>query len=300
MATLYGGIETGGTTVGCLIGSGPDNITAEARFATTTPPETIDRIVGFFQEHAGTHPVSAVGIGAFGPLDLDRDSPTYGYVTDTPKPGWSQVDLCGPVEAALQIPVAFDTDVNAAALAEHLWGEHGSPSPPDPLLYLTVGTGIGLGVVVEGKPLHGLMHPEAGHMLIGHDRSLDPYEGACPFHGDCWEGLASGAALRKRWGRPAEDLPPDHPAWALEAQYLALGIANLIYCFSPRKVVVGGGVMQRPGLIELVRRETLKAIGGYPVIQAAEGGADQLIAPPRLAPRSGLLGALALALALDA
>lgn len=177
--TLYGGIETGGTTVACIIGSGPNDLVAEARFSTTTPTETIGRVVGFFREHAQTHPVAAVGVGSFGPVDLDRRSPTYGFITTTPKPGWQQVDLCGPLAEALRVPVAFDTDVNAAALGEYRWGERaaapartGAPLP-DPLLYLTVGTGIGLGAVVHGEPVHGLIHPEAGHMLLPHDRALD-------------------------------------------------------------------------------------------------------------------------------
>jgi fructokinase len=342
--TLYGGIETGGTTCSCIIGSGPHDIAAEAHFPTTTPAETIGRVIDFFRGHATEHPVAAIGIGSFGPVDLHRGSPTYGFITTTPKPGWAQVDLCGPVAAALQVPIAFDTDVNAAALGEYLWGAGslvvgtagatGAPDPAwatcatatgqapgtarandapgtavapdpmraaapagarDPLLYLTVGTGIGLGAIVHGGPLHGLIHPEAGHMLLPHDRSLDPFEGACPFHGDCWEGLASGAAVEKRWGQRGKTLPPDHPAWELEARYLGVGIVNLICCFSPRRVVVGGGVMQQPGLLERVRRETRSAIHGYLQSEPLTGQMDRLIVPPQLGTRSGVLGALALA-----
>jgi fructokinase len=290
--TLYGGIETGGTTTACIIGSWPDNIVAESRFATTTPTETIRRIVGFFVENARTNPVAAVGVGSFGPVDLDQQSPTYGFITTTPKPGWQQVDLCGPVGAALGVPVILDTDVNAAALGEWIATDRDA----EPLLYLTVGTGIGLGAVVNGKPVHGLIHPEAGHMLLPHDRTLDPFAGACPFHGDCWEGLASGAALEQRWGARGEALPPDHPAWDLEARYLGSGIANLIYCFSPRRVVVGGGVMLQAGLLDRVRIETRKAISGYLQSDLTAQHIDQLVVPPRLGARAGVLGALALSL----
>lgn len=295
--TMYGGIETGGTSVGCVIANGPDHIVAETRFATTTPTETIENILRFFEEHSAASPIAAVGIGAFGPLDLDRRSPTYGFITSTPKPGWSQVDLRGPIESDLRVPVALDTDVNAAALGEYLWGlEDREAAAPDPLLYLTVGTGIGLGVVVDGAPLHGLLHPEAGHMRLPHDRALDPFEGSCPFHGDCWEGLASGHALQQRWGQPAENLPPDHPAWALEAHYLGLGVANLICCFSPRCIVIGGGVVRQPGLLKQVRREARDVIGGYLKSDMLDERIDELIVPPRLGDRSGLLGAVALAM----
>lgn len=295
--TVYGGIETGGTSVGCMIAGGPDDIIAETRFTTTTPAETIENILSFLKYHSAASPVTGVGIGAFGPVDLDRRSPTYGFITSTPKPGWSQVDLCGPIEQGLQVPVSLDTDVNAAALGEYLWGlEDGETAPPDPLLYLTVGTGIGLGVVMDGAPLHGLLHPEAGHMRIPHDHELDPFAGSCPFHGDCWEGLASGYALEKRWGQRPETLPDDHPAWALEARYLGLGIANLVYCLSPRRVVIGGGVIRRPGLMEQVRRETQNAIGDYLKSDMVAERIDELIVSPRLGDRSGLLGAVALAM----
>ncbi len=297
---LYGGIETGGTTVGCIIGVGPDDVVAETRFPTTGPAETIAAIVDFFEAHAAAHPVETVGIGAFGPLDLDQESPTYGHVTDTPKPGWSSVDLCTPIEAGLQVPVTLDTDVNAAALGEYLWGRGAGPDSgramPDPLLYLTVGTGIGLGAVIDGRPLHGLLHPEAGHMRIPHDRSLDPFDGSCPFHGDCWEGLASGRALQERSGQRAETLPPDHAAWEIEAHYLGLGMANLICCFSPRLLVVGGGVLKQPGLLDRARQEARGFLGGYLRSNMLGDRIDGLIVSPSLGDRSGLLGALALAM----
>jgi fructokinase len=291
---LYGGIEAGGTKFNCVIGSGPDHIVAEARIATTTPAETIGRANAFFQRHVPDYPLSAIGIGSFGPVDLDRASPTYGYITTTPKPGWAQTDLCGALHQALNIPVAFDTDVNAAAFGEHHWVADNRAL--DPLLYLTIGTGIGLGAIVNGQPLHGLLHPEAGHMLLPHDRALDSFEGSCPFHGDCWEGLASGPAVEKRWNRRGETLSPDHLAWQLEAHYVALAVVNLIYAFSPQRIVLGGGVMQQPGIIDRVRREVQGIINGYLQSDRITRDIDQLIVAPGLGNRSGVLGAIALAI----
>lgn len=291
--TLYAGIEAGGTKFECILGSGPDAIVAEERIVTTTPAETIGRVLAFFRRHAGRYPVAALGIGSFGPVDLAPVSPTYGCITSTPKAGWARVDLCTPLREALRVPVVFDTDVNAAALGEHCWVRENRLL--DPLLYVTIGTGIGVGAIVNGKPVHGLVHPEAGHMLLPHDRRVDPFAGVCPYHGGCWEGLASGPALEARWGRRGETLPADHPAWALEAHYLAAGIANLIYCLSPRRVVVGGGVMQHPGLMERVRVETQRALAGYLQCDRIIHDIDQLIVPPALGARSGVLGALALA-----
>jgi fructokinase len=294
---LYGSIEAGGTKFNCVIGSGPDNIVAEARIATTTPTETIGHTLDFFKRHAQEHPISALGIGAFGPVDLDRNSPTYGYITTTPKPHWAQTDLRGAIQKALNVPAAFDTDVNAAAFGEHHWVAENHAL--DPLLYITIGTGIGMGAIVNGKPLHGLLHPEAGHMLLPHDRTRDPFEGWCPFHGDCWEGLAAGPAVEKRWQQRGETLPPDHPAWPLEAHYVALAVANLIYSFSPQRVVLGGGVMQVPGIIERIRGEVQRLINGYLQSDRITRDIDQLIVPPGLGTRSGVLGALALALAAE-
>ena len=289
----YGGIEAGGSKFVCVIGDGPSGIVAETRVPTTTPEETIGAVVDFFRAHAREHPVAGVGIGSFGPVDLPPDSPTYGYVTSTPKPSWSDVDLCGPIEEALQVPVVFDTDVNAAAYGEHHWVAENRAF--DPLLYLTVGTGIGLGGIVHGEPLHGLVHPEAGHMVLPHDRVLDPFVGACPFHKDCWEGLASGYAIEKRWGRSAGSLPPAHPAWKLEAHYLGLGVANLIYTLSPELIVMGGGVMRHPGLIERVREVVTASLAGYLRSERLTREIERLIVVPRLGARSGVLGALALA-----
>lgn len=297
MNKLYGGIEAGGTKFVCLVGTGPDEILKEVRFPTTTPQETLQHTVEFFDPYIRRGELAAVGIGAFGPVDLNPQSPTYGYITTTPKPGWSQVDLRGGISRALNLPVAFDTDVNAAALGERFWIEENHAM--DPLLYMTVGTGVGVGAFVNNKPLHGLVHPEGGHLFIPHSWADDPFEGNCPYHGDCLEGLTCGPAMMRRWGVRAEDLPADHPGWELEARYLALGVCNLIYAFSPQRIILGGGVMQHPGLIDQVRRQVGKVSNGYIRSNKLVEQVDQYIVSPGLGNRSGVLGAIAMAVILD-
>lgn len=289
---LYGGIEAGGTKFVCMVGSGPDDIRAETRFPTTTPVETLGRAVAFFKEHAVSEPLLAVGVAAFGPLDLDPKSPTYGFITTTPKPGWAHTDIAGILQEALQTPVALDTDVNGAALGEYRWG---AAKDIDPFIYLTIGTGIGGGGIFNGAPMHGLVHPEMGHILIPHDRQADPFPGLCPFHGDCFEGLAAGPAIQQRWGQPGESLPPDHPAWKLEAAYIGLALANIVMTLSPRRIVLGGGVMQIRALFPMVRRDMVKALNGYVRSPALTQDLESYIAPPGLGNRSGALGAIALA-----
>jgi len=276
----FGALEAGGTKFVCAVGAGRE-LAAEMRIATTTPGETLAAAIAFFQAHA---PLAAVGVASFGPIDLDPRSPTHGFITTTPKPGWASTDIVGPLRRALGVPVGWDTDVNAAAVAEQRWGAARDAAG---VVYVTVGTGIGGGAVVNGRPVHGLVHPEMGHARIPHDRAADPFAGACPHHGDCWEGLAAAPALAARWGRPPETLPDDHPAWALEARYLALGLVNVILTLSPPRVVLGGGVLARAGLLERVRGEVTALIGGY--VRSPE------IVAPLLGDRSGVLGALALA-----
>lgn len=288
--TLYGGIEAGGTKFVCAVGTGPADIRDRARFATTTPAETLGQVIAFFQRQP--EPVAAVGIGAFGPLDLHPSSPTFGFVTSTPKPGWRQTDICGPIRAALGVPVIIDTDVNAAALGEQRWG---AARDVESALYLTVGTGIGGGALVRGQPVHGLLHPEIGHVPVPHDRAADPFPGVCPYHGDCLEGLASGPALAARWGSPADALPPDHPAWDLEARYLALGLVINIYTFGPQRIILGGGVMQQAHLFPRIRARVQTLSAGYLQAPALQEGIDGYIVPPALRNDAGVLGALALA-----
>jgi fructokinase len=270
----FGGIETGGTKWMCAVGTGPDDLRAEATIPTTTPDETIGRAVAFFRE---AEPVDAVGIGSFGPVDLER-----GWITTTPKPGWADTDLVAPIRRELGVAVVFDTDVNAAALGEHRWGAAGGL---DTFAYVTVGTGIGGGGMAGGRLLHGLTHPEFGHVRIPHDPE-DAFPGTCPFHGDCWEGLASGPAIAARWGRRGEELD-DPAAWRLEARYLALGLAAVVAVLSPQRILLGGGVLSRRGLLDAVRDELDGVLAGYVDAPA--------VVAPELAPRSGVLGAIALA-----
>ncbi|HLF28478.1 MAG TPA: ROK family protein [Anaerolineae bacterium] len=289
---LYGGIEAGGTKFVCAVAAGPHDLRAETRFPTTDPAETINRAVTFFKPIVQETPLAAIGLGSFGPVDLAPNSPTYGFITTTPKPGWASTDILGRVQQALGVPLAFDTDVNAAALGEYRWG---AARDSDPAIYVTIGTGIGVGIICQGAPLHGLVHPEAGHLLIPHDRERDPFPGSCPFHGDCFEGLASGPALQQRWGQPAETLPADHPAWELEAHTIALALVNLILSFSPQRIVLGGGVMQRDELFPLIRRNIPQLLNGYVQSPQMIDHIDSYIVPPTLRDRAGVLGAVALA-----
>jgi fructokinase len=265
----------------CAIGTGPDDLRATATIPTTTPEETIGRVVAFFEREG---PVAAIGIGSFGPIDQKPGSATWGHITSTPKPGWANTDVGGEISRRLSAPVAFDTDVNAAALGEHRWG---AAQGLETFCYITVGTGIGGGGMTGGSLLHGLVHPEFGHLRVPHDRGRDPFEGVCPYHGDCWEGLASGRAIEARWGRPAAELDGDDEVWMLQAHYLALGLVSVICVLSPERILLGGGVMRRPGLLPLVRREVEGLMNGYQ--------ATATIMLPALAPRSGVLGAIALA-----
>jgi fructokinase len=280
----YGGVEAGGTKWVCGIGTGPDDLHALETFPTTTPAETLARAAAFFDQNGG---VAAIGIGSFGPIDLRA-----GRITTTPKPGWANTDVVSVLHDALGVPVAFDTDVNAAALGEGRWG---AAVGLDTFCYFTVGTGIGGGVMAGGRLVHGLIHPEVGHMLIPHDRGRDPFAGSCPFHGDCFEGLAAGGAIERRWGKPAEELGDRSEVWELEAEYLALGVVNVICIVSPQRVILGGGVMKQPSLLPLVRARVRELLAGYIVAPALADGVDEYIVGPALGDRAGVLGAIELA-----
>lgn len=291
--TLYGGIEAGGTKFVCAIGTGPEDIRARVQFPTTTPEETLAKSNEWFREQSDIHgALNAIGIASFGPVDLHRASPTYGYITTTPKPHWSMADVVGTVQRAFPIPIGFDTDVNGAALAEYRWG---AAQGLEVVLYLTVGTGIGGGVVIHGRPLQGVMHPEMGHFRLPRDPAHDPFEGACPFHGDCFEGLASGTAINARWNATPSHLPPDHPAWELEAHYLALGLSAIICTLSPQRILMGGGVMKHQKLFPLIRRNVQTILNGYLHVPAILDEIESYIQPPALGDNTGVLGAFALA-----
>ncbi len=292
MSELIGGIEAGGTKFVCAVGTGPEDIRAEVRFATTTPAENIPQCIQFFEEQQADYgKLAAVGIGSFGPLDPNPTSETFGYITTTPKPHWGNTDLAGPIAAALGVPVGFDTDVNGAALGEGLWG---AAQGLDTFIYLTIGTGIGGGVMVNGRLLHGLIHPELGHIPLPHDWEADPYAGKCPYHGDCLEGMAAGPAIEDRWGKKGQELPAGHPAWELEAHYLALGLHSFICTLSPQRIILGGGVMEQPQIFPMLRAKVKASLRGYVQSPVILEEIDSFIVPPALGNRAGVLGAIAL------
>jgi fructokinase len=282
-----GGIEAGGTHWNCAIGGDGAELARVATFPTTTPAETIGRAVAFF---AAEPDLEALGLGLFGPVEVRRDSPRWGTILTTPKPGWANTDVAGALGDALGVPIALDTDVAAAAVGE--W-RHGAARGLETFVYVTVGTGIGGGVFANGRPIHGLQHPEVGHMMVPHDPVRDPFAGCCPYHRDCLEGLASGTAMRARWGRAAEELT-DPEAWDLEADYLALGLANVVLVLSAERIVLGGGVGRAPGLIERVRTRLQEVLAGY-VDAPALHDMNAYLVPPALGPNSGLIGAITLA-----
>jgi len=287
---LFGAIEAGGTKFICAVGTEPSNLKI-TRLPTESAATTTAKAVAFLRE-ASDGNLCAVGIGSFGPIDLCPTSPNYGHITSTPKLNWQNFNFVGTVGAALDVPVGFDTDVDAATLGEARWGAAQSLSD---FIYLTVGTGIGGGAMVNGQIVHGLLHPEMGHIRVPHDRQRDPYGGCCPFHDDCLEGLASGPAIQARWGIPAPELPTDHPAWALEAHYLALGLANWVCTFSPKRIVLGGGIMQQPCLFPLLRAELVRILNGYIRVAELLENVDQYVIPAQLGNHAGIAGALALA-----
>ncbi len=285
---LLGALEAGGTKMVLAVGDGSGHIADKVSIPTTDPEETMAGILAYFQKFE----ISALGVGCFGPLDLKTSSPTFGYITSTPKLKWKNFPLVRTLADGLHVPVALDTDVNGAALAESTLG---AARGLNSCLYVTVGTGIGGGLVVEGNLVHGLLHPEFGHMLLRPLKDDPSPDGFCPYHGGCLEGLACGPAIEKRWGISAKEMKPDHPAWALEAGYLAQMCVNAIVSFSPEKIILGGGVMQQPHLFPMIRRETLRLLGGYVQHTQILNGMEDYIVPPGLDTQSGIQGAFLLA-----
>ena len=291
--TLLGGIEAGGTKFICAVGTDPENLRGQIRIPTTTPDETLGKVVDFFKaQQTAEGDISAIGIGAFGPVDVNPKSAKFGWFLNTPKPGWQQIDFAGMIAEELDAKVGFDTDVNAAALGEYRWG---NAQGLDNFIYLTVGTGFGGGAMVNGQLLHGLLHPEMGHIMVPHNLEVDPFEGACPFHTDCLEGLASGFAMEKRWGKKGAELPADHPAWALEAHYLGLGLMNLILTLSPQRIIMGGGVMAQEQLLPMIRTQVTQRLSSYLDVPAITKEIDSYIVLPKLGGKAGFAGAFALA-----
>lgn len=286
---LFGCIEAGGTKFVAGLARSSDDICETARFETTTPDETIDACVAWLRQAAGRHgELQAIGIASFGPVELDRALPNWGYITSTPKPHWSNTDLAGRIGRELAVPVGFDTDVIGAGLAEARWGA-GQGQPVS--VYVTVGTGIGGGAIVDGRPLLGLSHSEMGHMHPPRHPDDLGFAGICPFHRDCLEGLASGPAIKARWGKSLSELPGDHIGHRIIAFYIAHLVVTLQAMMEPGRIILGGGVMGTAGLLNHVQAEAERLGGGY-----FRGSARQIIVAPALEDRAGLLGALALAM----
>ena len=283
---LLGALELGGSKALCAVGSATE-IVAELRVATTTPAETLAQVLAFFARYRSE--LAAVGIASFGPLELSASSPQFGSLLRTPKAGWSEVALASRLASALGVPVGIDTDVNAAALAEQ---QLGAGQGCDPCVYVTVGTGIGVGVSIAGQPLHGLLHPELGHLPAA---AYCDFVGVCPFHGRCVEGVASAPAIAARTGQDPAALPDDHPVWELEARYLAQLLVACVLAYAPACIVLGGGVTARPGLRAQVAQQLVHDLAGYlPRVQLTPAGVTAYVRAPHFGQRAGLIGAFLL------
>lgn len=281
---LIGGIEAGGTKFVCAVGDESGNIFDKVTFPTEEPEKTLDAAKQFFNKHD----IQALGVGSFGPVDLNKKSKTFGRILNTPKLKWKQFHLLEQLKQDYNIPVTLDTDVNAAALGEY---KYGAAKNAASILYITVGTGIGAGFVKDGQTYIGKSHPEMGHIFI-QQRKDDNFEGNCPYHGTCLEGLASGPAIEKRFGKKGDLLGADHIAWEITADYLAQAIINYLLILSPEKVIIGGGVMKQKQLYPLIRRKVLEFSNAYMELE----NLDEMIVTPKLNDEQGIKGAIALAL----
>jgi fructokinase len=285
-STLVGALELGGSKALCAVGTSRHTL-AEVRVPTTTPAATLAAVEAFFEPYRGS--LGALGIASFGPLELSPSAPNFGALLATPKPGWTDAPLLATLARSLRVPIRIDTDVNAAALAEQ---QRGAGQGADPCVYVTVGTGIGVGVSVGGKPLHGLLHPELGHLAAP---PWCDFVGVCPFHGRCLEGVASASALWARTGQEPVQLADDDPVWALEARYLGALLASCVLAYAPERIVLGGGVCERSGLVERVRRELTGQLAGYvPRAALSDDGVTDYVRRPAHGTRAGLVGAFLL------
>ena len=291
MPVRYGGIEAGGTKFVCAIGDASLSLLERIEFPTTTPDETLGRAIDFFRSRAGNGTLTALGIGSFGPVDPRPDSPTWGYITSTPKKGWRHTDFAGNIGRALGVPVGFDTDTNAAALGE---GALGAAKDLHTFVYLTIGTGVGGGALVGGVRIHGLLHPEMGHMRLPRAEG-DNFEGVCPFHGDCLEGMVSGLALHARAGGPPDHLPANHAIWTNMVHYLSAALVNVTCVLSPQRIILGGGVMHQRHLFPRIRRRVQNLLADYLQSPEIVSHPETFIVPPGLGDDAGVVGALALA-----
>lgn len=283
---ILGALEAGGTKMVMAVGNEKGEIFERRTIPTEIPENTMPAMIDYFREKK----IEALGIGSFGPVDVREGSETYGRILDTPKTAWQQYDLGRNLQEALQVPVKVDTDVNASCLGEMTFGDAKGLKN---VIYITIGTGIGAGVAVNGGLIHGMLHPEAGHILL-RKSPKDSYEGKCPYHKTCFEGLASGPAIEERYGKKAWELAENKEVWELEADYIAQALANYILVYSPERIILGGGVMHQTQLLEIVRSKTLEYLAGYintPELQTIES----YITLPSLEDNQGILGALQLA-----
>ncbi len=281
-----GALEAGGTKMVCAIGDENGNIFEQVSIPTTTPEETMPKLISYFKDKE----IEALGIGCFGPIDLDPRSKTYGYITSTPKLAWADYNIVGAFKEALGCPVGFDTDVNGSVLGEVTFGQ---AKDKNCVIYITIGTGIGAGIYIEGKLLHGMLHPEAGHVLM-HRRNDDSYEGKCPYHKTCFEGLAAGPAIEERWGSKAFELKDRDEVWDLEAYYIAQALSNYILTLSPQMIILGGGVMHQEQLFPLIHKYVAEMLNGYIKTEELEN-IESYIVPASLNDDQGIMGCLELA-----
>lgn len=280
-----GALEAGGTKMVCAIGNENGEIFERVSITTETPEITMPKLIGYFMDKK----IEALGIGCFGPIDLNRNSETYGYITTTPKLAWVNYNIVGAFKEALGIPVGFDTDVNGSALGEATWGiTRGLENS----MYITIGTGIGAGIISNGRLLHGMLHPEGGHLLLSRHPD-DPYEGGCPYHKSCLEGLAAGPAIEARWGKKGVELTDQKEVWELEAYYIAQALVDYIMVLSPQRIILGGGVMHQEHMMPLVREEVKRQMAGYIKTKELED-IDSFIVLPSLNDNQGIMGALKL------
>jgi len=280
---MLGAIEAGGTKFVCAIGDENGNLIQRAQFPTTVPDETISQVIEFFKNY----PIKAIGIGSFGPIDVNLASPTYGSITSTPKMTWQGFPFVQAISQHFSVPIGFNTDVNAAALGEATFG---AAKGLDSCLYITVGTGIGVGAIVNGELLQGMTHPEMGHILVRR-HPLDQYEGKCPYHRDCLEGLAAGPAIEARWGEIGSSLVNREEVWDLEGYYIAQALMQYILILSPKKIVLGGGVMNQKQVFESIYKYLNELVCHYVSLPEF----SEYIVPPGLGDRAGITGALMLA-----
>jgi len=283
-----GAIEAGGTKIICGIGNELGEIEHKISFPTETPEKAMKQIIDFFKDEE----IAAIGIGTFGPIDVNKNSSTYGYITTTPKPGWGNFNFLGALKEHFNVPIGFDTDVNGAAYAEAKWG---SAKGLNSCVYYTVGTGVGVGVYSEGRLVHGLLHPEAGHIPVRRHPS-DQYEGKCPYHHDCLEGMAAGPAIEARYGIKGSELPVDHEAWKLIAYYIGQALTSTILLLSPERIILGGGVMHQEQLLPLIHEEVKRNLNGYVQHDMILKHIDQYIITPGLGDNAGLSGAVGIGL----